>query len=91
LIVGVFTAIAIARSPGHDLHHGRAIFGEQKMALISQALESAWSDVVFGVVRSGLLYLRSSRKPFSHPPALSYDLNMRDYRYEALSGPNPIV
>src|SRR6185437_1368054 len=74
LIVGVFTAIAIGRSPGHDLHHGRAIFGEQKIALISQAFESAWSDVVCGVVRSGLLCLRSSRKPFSHPPALFYDL-----------------
>jgi hypothetical protein len=71
LIVGVFTAIAIARSPRHHLHHGRAILGEQKMALIFQAFDPAWSNVVFSVVRRGLLCFRSSRKPFSHPAALS--------------------
>src|SRR4029453_10480278 len=30
LIVGVFTAIAVARSPSHHLCHGRALSGEQK-------------------------------------------------------------
>jgi hypothetical protein len=28
-------------------HHGRAILGEQKMALIFQAFNPAWSNVVF--------------------------------------------
>ena len=51
LIVGVFTAISVARSPRHYLHHGRPILGEQKFALIFQALDSAWGDVVFAVIR----------------------------------------
>src|SRR6185312_1107959 len=33
LVVSVFTAIAITRSPRHHLHHSRAILGEQKLAL----------------------------------------------------------
>ena len=67
LIVGIFTAIAIARSSHHHLHHGRSILGEQKMTLIFQSFDPAWSDVVFAVVRRRLLRLRPSRKPFSHP------------------------
>jgi len=72
LIVGVFTAISIACSPCDDQHDGLPIFGEQEMALLFQAFDPAWSDVVFFVVRrGGLLGFRSSGKPFSHPAALS--------------------
>src|SRR5205814_4783927 len=38
LIVGVFTAIAIAGSPRHHLCNGRAFPGEQKPVLIFEAL-----------------------------------------------------
>jgi hypothetical protein len=69
LVVGVLTAIAIARSPGHHLHHGRAILVEQEEALISEALQSAWSDVINAVVRGGFLCFRPSRKSFTQAPA----------------------
>src|SRR5581483_7227294 len=70
LVVSVFTAIAIARSPRHYLHHSRALPGEQKLALLFQAFEAAGSDVVFAVDRRGLLHLRSSGKALSHPAAV---------------------
>src|SRR5580698_11269681 len=38
LIVGVFTAITVARSPRHHLRHGAAFPGEQKPVLIFEAL-----------------------------------------------------
>ena len=38
LIVGVFTAIAVARSPRHHLRHSRAFPGDQKPVLIFEAL-----------------------------------------------------
>ncbi len=50
LIVGIFTAIVIARSPGHHFHHGRTIFRKQEMPLIFQALETARGDVVCAMV-----------------------------------------
>ena len=65
LIVGVFTAIAVAGSPRHYLHNGRAFPGEQKLVLIFQALQPARRYVVLAV-RRGLVTLRFSRKPFSH-------------------------
>jgi len=41
LIVGVFTAIAVAGSSRHHLRHGRAFPGEQKPVLILEALQPA--------------------------------------------------
>src|SRR5580704_6406628 len=46
LIIGVFTAIAVAGSPRHHLRHGRAFPGEQKPVLIFEALQPARRDVV---------------------------------------------
>src|SRR6266851_5390539 len=65
LIVGVFTAIAVAGSPRHHLRHGRASPGEQKPVLIFEALQAARRDVVLAW-RRGLVPLWFSRKPFSH-------------------------
>src|SRR5262249_31224709 len=65
LIVGVFTAIAVARSPRHHLRHGRAFPGEQKPVLIFEALQAAWRYVIFAW-RRGLVPVRFSCKPFSH-------------------------
>jgi len=65
LIVGVFTAIAVAGSPRHHLHHGRAFPGEQKPVLIFEALQPARRYVVLDW-RRGLVPLWLSRKPFSH-------------------------
>src|ERR1700691_925082 len=69
LIVGVFTAIAVARSPRHYFRHGRAFPGEQKPVLIFQALQPAPRYVVLAS-RRGLVPLWSSRKPFPHLVAL---------------------
>src|SRR3984893_5619321 len=65
LIVSVFTAIAVARSPRHHLCHGRAFPGEQKPVLIFEALQAAWRYVVVAW-RRGLVPLRFSCKTFSH-------------------------
>src|ERR1700692_3948090 len=65
LIVGVFTAIAVAGSPRHHLRHGRAFPGEQKPVLIFEALQPARRYVVLDW-RRGLVRLWFSRKPFSH-------------------------
>src|SRR4030095_1805029 len=65
LIIGVFTAIAVARSPRHHLRHGRAFPGEQKPVLIFEALQAAWCYVVASW-RRRLVALRFSCKPFSH-------------------------
>src|SRR6202453_2387280 len=65
LIIGVFTAIAVARSPRHHLRHGRAFPCEQKPELIFEALQSAWRYVVLAAC-FGLVSSRFSRKPFSH-------------------------
>src|SRR5437660_5978298 len=46
LIIGVFTAIAVARGPCHHLLHSRAFPGEQKPVLISEALQAGWRYVV---------------------------------------------
>src|SRR6202167_3172477 len=69
LIVGVFTAIAIAGSPRHHLRHGRTFPGEQKPVLIFEALQPAPRYVVLAS-RRGLVPLWSSRKPFPHLVAL---------------------
>jgi hypothetical protein len=45
-IIGVFTAIAVAGSPRHYLHNGRAFPGEQKPVLIFEALQPAPRYVV---------------------------------------------
>src|SRR5207248_2786446 len=65
LIVSVFTAIAVARSPRHHLRHGRAFPGDQKPVLIFEALQAARRYVVLALGR-GFVTLRFSRKPFSH-------------------------
>src|SRR6202000_3285563 len=65
LIVGVFTAIAVAGSPRHDLRHGRAFPGEQKPVLIPEPLQRAARDVVLAS-RRGLAPLWFSRKAFPH-------------------------
>src|SRR5580704_4933380 len=65
LVVSVFTAIAIARGPGHHLCHGRAFSGEQKPVLIFEALQAARSYVVLAS-RRRLVTLRLSSKPSSH-------------------------
>src|SRR5205085_3377551 len=46
LIVGVFTAIAIAGSPRHHLRHRRTFLSEQKLVLILEALQPARRYVV---------------------------------------------
>src|SRR6202162_1755135 len=61
LIVGVFTAIAVGRSPCHHLRYGRAFPGEQKPVLIFEALQAARRYVVLAS-RRGLVSLRFSRK-----------------------------
>jgi hypothetical protein len=66
LILGVFAAIAVAGSPRHHLHHGRAFPGEQKPVLTFEALEAARRYVVLDW-RRGLVPLRFSGKTFSHP------------------------
>src|ERR1700686_1697066 len=65
LIVGVYTAIAVAGSPRPHLRHGRAFPGEQKPVLIFEALQPAPCYVVLDS-RRGLVPLWLSRKPFSH-------------------------
>src|SRR5262249_18486194 len=65
LIVGVFTAIAVARGPRHHLGHCRSFPGEQKPVLVFEALQAARRDVVLDS-RGGLVFLRFSRKTFSH-------------------------
>src|ERR1700674_2219359 len=65
LIVGVFTAIAVAGSPRHHLRYGRAFPGEQKPVLILEALQPAPRYVVLASYR-GLVPLWFSRKPFPH-------------------------
>jgi hypothetical protein len=65
LIVGVFTAIAVAGSLRHHLRHGWAFPGEQKPMLILEALQPAPRYVVLAS-RRGLVPLGLSRKPFSH-------------------------
>jgi len=50
LIVGVFTAIAVAGSPRYDLHNGRTFSGEQKLVLVLEALQSVRRYVVFDCV-----------------------------------------
>ena len=65
LIVGVFTAIAVAGSPCHHLRHGRAIPRDQKPELVSKALQPARRDVVLAS-RPGLAPLWFSRKRFLH-------------------------
>jgi hypothetical protein len=65
LIVGVFTAIAVAGSPRHHLRHGRAFPGEQKPVLIFEALEAARRDVVLDM-RRGPVRLWFSRETLSH-------------------------
>src|SRR4051812_48442639 len=64
-IIGVFTAISIAGSPRHHLRHRRALPGEQKPVLISEALQSARRYVVLASDR-GLVPLWFSGKPFPH-------------------------
>src|ERR1035441_5479566 len=65
LIVGVFTAIAVAGSPRHHLRHSRAVSGEQKPVLIFEALQPARRYVVLAS-RRGLVTLWFSRRPFPH-------------------------
>jgi len=94
LIVGVFTAIAVAGSPRHHLHHGRTFPGEQKPMLIFKPLEPARRDVVLDVRRGGVRS-RVSRKPFSHLlvfPARVPDSSISDstsgittYQYDGLN------
>src|SRR5260370_32022637 len=65
LIVGVFTAIAVAGGPRHHLRHGRAFPGEQKPVLIFEALQPAPRYVVLDS-RRGLVRFWFSCKAFSH-------------------------
>src|SRR5207253_8014271 len=65
LIVGVLTAIAVARGPRHHLGHCRSFPGEQKPVLVFEALQAARRDVVLDSC-GGFISLRFSRKPFSH-------------------------
>jgi hypothetical protein len=46
LVVGVLTAITVARCPSNHLRHSWPFFGEQEPQLISQPLESARRNVV---------------------------------------------
>jgi hypothetical protein len=45
LIVGVLTAIAVARGPCHHLGHCRSFPGEQKPVLVFEALQAARRDL----------------------------------------------
>src|SRR5438552_692600 len=46
LIVGIFTAVAVARRPGHHLRHRPPFPGEQKPELVPKTLQAARGDVV---------------------------------------------
>src|SRR5438094_164585 len=81
LIVGVFTAIAVAGSPRHHLRHGRAFPGEQKPVLIFEALQPAPRYVVLAS-RRGLVPLWFSRKPFPHLVVRSYGSIFMGERYQ---------
>src|SRR5207302_6322018 len=70
LIVGVLTAIAVARGPRHDLGHCRSFPGEQKTVLVFEALQAARRNVILDS-RGGFICLRFSRKSFSHTVSLS--------------------
>src|SRR5258708_6978907 len=65
LVVGVFTAIAVTSSPRHHLRHGAAFPGEQKAALIFEALQPARRYVVLGWC-GGLVPLLVSGKTLFH-------------------------
>ena len=74
LIVSIFITIAIACGPPHYFHHSWAILRKQKLALIFQALEPAWSDVILAVVRRGFLSFGSSCETLSHATAPSWSV-----------------
>src|SRR5271169_6689923 len=65
LVVGVFTAIAVAGSPRHHLHDSRTFPGEQKPMLIFEALKPAPRDVVLDWRRGGIRFWISC-EAFSH-------------------------
>src|SRR6185312_1620187 len=64
LIIGVLTAIAVARSPRDHFCHRRTLPGQQEPVLVFEALQTARGNVVL-TWRRGLVPLRFSRKPFS--------------------------
>ena len=72
LVVGIFTAIAIACRPCDDFDDGRAIFREQEMTLGFQALKAAGRDVVGALRGGGLEGFRSSGEAFLHGVVLSW-------------------
>src|SRR5207247_5590822 len=65
LIVGVLTAIAVARGPRHYLGHCRSFPGEQETMLIFEALQAARRDVVLDSC-VGRVSLRCCRQTFSY-------------------------
>src|ERR1700691_3728918 len=76
LIVGVFTAIAVAGSPRHHLRHGWAFPGEQKPVFIFEALQPAPRYVVLAW-RRGLVPLWFSREPVPHLVVLTARIHGR--------------
>ena len=65
LVIGVFTAIAVAGSPRHHLYDSRPFPGEQKAVLVLEALQPARRYVVLDGRRE-IVRLWLSRKTFSH-------------------------
>src|SRR5262245_37996846 len=89
LIVSVFTAIAVARSPRHHLGHRRAFPGEQKPVLIFEALQAARRYVVLDS-RGGLVSLRFSRKPFSHMVVLQARTQWGPQGFQEMDSATPV-
>jgi hypothetical protein len=66
LIVGVFTAVAVARGPRDHLSHRRPFLTEQEPVLVLEPLQAARGDVVLDLGPACLCVVRLSRKRFGH-------------------------
>src|SRR6185369_9562587 len=72
LIVGVLTAIAVARSPCHHFGHCGSFPCQQKSVLLFEALQAGRRDVVLDPRGGRVVALRFSGKTFSHTVGFGY-------------------
>lgn len=49
LIVSVFTAVAVARGPAHDIHHFRTLDVDEVFSLVKQSAVTGGRHVIFGI------------------------------------------
>src|SRR5262245_62755231 len=74
LIVGIFTAVAVARRPGHHRGHRRPFPGEQKPELVPKTLQAAGGDVVLdGFLRDRRAHPTPTLGPASAMKRLAQD------------------